>query len=82
MKYVGGGQYEQPETSQYLSLLTPSHQLQDQIQLRGELTLRRREGSKEESTEPGRGVTWKKCFNDVIAPASAKAEEYVQKRPE
>lgn len=44
VKYVGGGQYEQPGTSQYLSLLTPSQQWQDQIQLRGELTLKSRDG--------------------------------------
>lgn len=40
MKYVGGGQCEQPGTLQYLSLLTPSQTWWDRMQFRGELTLR------------------------------------------
>lgn len=35
-----------------------------------------------ESMGTGSRATWKKSFNDAIAPATANAEECVQKRPE
>lgn len=56
VKYVGGGQYEQPGTSQYLSLLTPPQQWQDQIQLRGNFQKQRGEARRKEIQSQAEGL--------------------------